>query len=59
MAKRRSCLVASFLLMLGLLRVLGVHWGAALAIAATAAVSARVVFVSWLGIPLPAGLLGT
>ena len=50
-------LAASFLLVLGLLRVLGVRWLVALAIAAVAAGLARVVFVGLLGIPLPAGLL--
>lgn len=49
---------ASFLLMLGLLRVLGVRWGTAALLAAAAAVAAHVLFVRWLHIPMPAGPIG-
>jgi hypothetical protein len=52
-------LASAFLLMLGLLRVLGVHWIRASAIALVCAVAARAIFVTWLGIPLPAGWLGS
>ena len=49
---------ASFLLMLGLLKVLGVRWGAAVAVAAAAAIASHFVFVRWLAIPMPPGPLG-
>jgi hypothetical protein len=50
---------ASFLLMLGLLRVLGLRrWSIAGLIAAASAAASYVVFVQWLKIPLPAGPLG-
>jgi hypothetical protein len=49
---------SSFLLMLGLLRVLGVRWGLALLIAGAAAIASHFLFVRWLSIPMPPGPLG-
>jgi putative tricarboxylic transport membrane protein len=49
---------ASFLLMLGLLRLLGVRWSASGVLALACAVAAHVVFVRWLRIPLPVGPMG-
>jgi len=49
---------SGFLLMLGLLGVLGVRWGVAALIAALSAAGAHVLFVLWLKIPMPAGPLG-
>jgi hypothetical protein len=51
-------LASSFLLMLGLLRVLGVPWAKAAAIGLICALAARVIFVGWLHIPLPTGIVG-
>jgi hypothetical protein len=50
--------LASSLLMTGLLRVLGVGWRNALVIALGSAVASHFIFVRWLGIPMPAGPLG-
>lgn len=50
--------VATLVLMVGLLRVLGVGWGACVLISVSAAVASHFVFVRWLGIPMPAGPLG-
>jgi hypothetical protein len=50
--------VSSLLLMLGLLKVLGVGWRAAVLIAACSAAGAHVLFVMWLKIPMPPGPLG-
>jgi hypothetical protein len=44
--------------MVGLLRVLGVSWGVSALIAACSALASHFIFVRWLGIPMPAGLLG-
>lgn len=49
---------SSFLLMLGLLRVLGLRWGASTLIAALSAAACYVLFVLWLRIPMPAGPFG-
>lgn len=49
---------ASFLLMLGLLRVLNVRWGLATLIAAASAIASHLLFVRWLRIPMPAGFFG-
>jgi putative tricarboxylic transport membrane protein len=49
---------SGLLLMLGLLRVFAVRWGAAALIAAFSAAAAHVLFVRWLDIPMPAGPLG-
>lgn len=49
---------SSFLLMLGLLRVLGLRWGASALIAALSAAACYALFVLWLRIPMPAGPLG-
>jgi hypothetical protein len=49
---------SSFLLMLGLLRVLGSRWSASALIAALSAAACYVLFVLWLRIPMPAGPLG-
>jgi hypothetical protein len=49
---------SSFLLMLGLLRVLGLRWGASALIAALSAAAGHVLFVLWLRIPMPAGPFG-
>lgn len=50
--------LVSFLLMLGLLQVLGVRkWYVCGGIALVSAAAAQVVFVHWLKIPLPAGWL--
>jgi hypothetical protein len=49
---------SSFLLMLGLLRVFGLRWGASALIAALSAAASYVLFVLWLRIPMPAGPLG-
>jgi hypothetical protein len=49
---------SSFLLMLGLLRVLGVRWGRCALIAAAAAVASHFLFVRWLSIPMPPGPFG-
>jgi hypothetical protein len=51
-------IASGFLVMLGLLRVFGVRWGAAALIAALSAVASHVLFVRWLHIPMPAGPLG-
>ncbi len=51
-------LLMSFLLMLGLLQVLGLRkWYVSGLIALLSAVAAQIVFVHWLKIPLPEGLL--
>ncbi len=50
--------LVSFLLMLGLLQVLGLRkWYVSGLIALLSAVAAQIVFVHWLKIPLPEGLL--
>ena len=49
---------SSFLLMLGLLRVLGSSWSASALIAALSAAACYILFVLWLRIPMPAGPLG-
>jgi hypothetical protein len=49
---------SSFLLMLGLLKVLGTRWGASTLIAALSAAACHVLFVLWLRIPMPAGPFG-
>jgi hypothetical protein len=49
---------SSFLLMLGLLRVLGSRWSASVLVAALSAAACYVLFVLWLRIPMPAGPLG-
>ena len=49
---------STLLLMVGLLRVLGVSWGACVLIAASSALASHFVFVRWLGIPMPAGPFG-
>jgi hypothetical protein len=49
---------SGLLLMVGLLRVFGVGWGVAAIIAALSAVGSHVLFVQWLGIPMPAGPFG-
>jgi hypothetical protein len=49
---------SAFLLMLGLLAVLGVRWGAAALVAALSAAGSHLLFVRWLKIPMPAGPLG-
>lgn len=49
---------ASFLLMLGLLKVLGARWGTALLVAAASAVASHFLFVRWLAIPMPPGPFG-
>jgi hypothetical protein len=51
-------LATSFLLMVGLLRVLGVRWDHSALIAAASALGCYVVFVRWLRIPMPTGMLG-
>jgi hypothetical protein len=55
---RIGYVAASFLLMFGLLKVLGVRWGAAAVLAAGAAVASHFLFVQWLHIPMPPGPLG-
>lgn len=48
--------LSSFLLMLVLLQILGIRpWYASAAIALVSAAACWVIFVRWLGIPLPAG----
>jgi hypothetical protein len=49
---------SSFLLMLGLLKVLGVRWAVAVAVATGTAIASYFVFVRWLSIPMPPGPLG-
>jgi hypothetical protein len=49
---------SSFLLMLGLLAVLGVRWGRAALVAAVSAAASYLLFVQWLKIPMPAGPFG-
>jgi putative tricarboxylic transport membrane protein len=49
---------SGLLLMVGLLRVFGVAWGAAALTAALSAAASHVLFVRWLDIPMPAGPLG-
>jgi hypothetical protein len=49
---------ATLVLMVGLLRVLGVAWGASALIAAGSALASHVIFVRWLGIPMPGGPWG-
>lgn len=51
-------IATAFLLMLGLLRVLGVRWGTAALIAALSAAGSHLLFVLWLKIPMPPGPLG-
>ena len=49
----------SFLLMLGLLRILGIkRWGLNILISVVAAVGSYFLFVQWLNIPLPKGWIG-
>ena len=51
--------VTSFLLLLGLLRILGVRsWGFSLPLSLVTAAGAYVLFVVWLKIPLPKGWIG-
>jgi hypothetical protein len=49
---------SGFLVMLGLLRVFGVRWGASALIAAVSAVASHFLFVRWLAIPMPPGPFG-
>jgi putative tricarboxylic transport membrane protein len=49
---------SSFLLMLGLLRVLGERWRVAVLVAAASTIASHFVFVRWLSIPMPPGPLG-
>jgi hypothetical protein len=49
---------SSFLLMLGLLAVLGVRWGRAALVAAVSAAASYLLFAQWLKIPMPAGPFG-
>ena len=51
-------IASSALLMVGLLRVFGVRWGASALIAVLSAVASHFLFVRWLGIPMPPGPLG-
>jgi hypothetical protein len=55
---RIGYVASSFLLMLGLLRVLNVRWGLATLIAVAAAIASHFLFVRWLSIPMPPGPLG-
>ena len=49
----------SFLLMLGLLRILGIkRWGLNILISAVTAVGSYFLFVKWLDIPMPKGWIG-
>ena len=49
----------SFLLMLGLLRILGIkRWGLNILISVVAAVGSYFLFVKWLDIPMPKGWIG-
>ena len=49
----------SFLLMLGLLRILGMNrWGLNILISVVTSVGSYFVFVQWLGIPMPKGWIG-
>jgi hypothetical protein len=57
--ERLGYALVSFLLMLALLQILGVRrWWRSGLIAAISAVASYLIFVRWLGIPLPAGWLG-
>ena len=49
----------SFLLMLGLLRILGIkRWGLNILISVVTSVGSYFVFIQWLGIPMPKGWVG-
>ena len=49
----------SFLLMLGLLRILGIkRWGLNILISVVTSVGSYFVFIQWLGIPMPKGWIG-
>jgi hypothetical protein len=49
----------SFLLMLGLLRILGIkRWGLSILISVVTAVGSYFLFVKWLDIPMPKGWIG-
>lgn len=49
----------AFLLMLGLLRILGMkRWGQNILISLVTAVGSYFLFVKWLGIPMPKGWIG-
>jgi putative tricarboxylic transport membrane protein len=51
--------LTSFLLMLGLLRILGIkRWGLNILISVVAAVGSYFLFVKWLDIPMPKGWIG-
>ncbi len=51
--------LVSFLLMLGLLRILGMkRWGLNIAISGVTAMASYFLFVQWLQIPLPKGWVG-
>jgi len=51
--------LVSFLLMLGLLRILGrKRWGLNILISVAAAVGSYFLFVKWLDIPMPKGWIG-
>jgi hypothetical protein len=57
--ERLGYALVSFLLMLALLQILGARrWGVSGLIAALSAVASYLLFVRWLGIPLPAGWPG-
>ena len=56
---RLGYLLVSFLLMLGLLRILGMkRWGLNILISVVAAVGSYFLFVKWLDIPMPKGWIG-
>ena len=51
--------LTSFLLMLGLLRILGINrWGLNILISVVTAVGSYFLFVKWLNIPMPKGWIG-
>jgi putative tricarboxylic transport membrane protein len=56
---RLGYLLVSFLLMLGLLRILGMkRWGINILISVVTAVGCYFLFVRWLAIPMPKGWIG-
>jgi putative tricarboxylic transport membrane protein len=56
---RLGYLLSSFLLMLGLLRILGLRrWGLNILISVVTAVGCYFLFVKWLDIPMPKGWIG-
>ena len=57
---RMGFLIATALFVLALLRALGSYsWAKSLALTGAIAIASHVVFIHWLGMPVPSGFLGT